>query len=463
MNAIASGVTVIAGLSYVNIRTVKHERPLRIAMCHFFKLLGFAATYTIYLFLFHNANNQQTNNENLREFYQIFGYTIIGSTAFFLLLLMINELLQRQGLVYNYRDCLDHDNSIANNYCKLFSRNEVVIERNTTVSSAGLWKSAENILPQYKNNLFTTLWTIYMLIPKLHGAILFHYFLMTLSMNAANSSFTGINYVHGIVLWLMIIEALIGCVLLRFVHCKKVYVATSVGAVIAIGVSIVFYGEWPPTNLAICLWVYYAAIAISIAIPDIALLEMSKIRYNEGVLAAGYFVEIIPIAVLQLVHREAHILTILNWYNEKYFIAYAVASIVILIVTSAIYILHLPNTFNKSLLQIQNELLKHKGYFVFMNGTVANSTNNNNNNNIYNDIQKNDLMNAHTLMDGPRERSGTESTINTYAELHASSDQLPPVNVKNQHNIYSNYPHPAKLIPRVNLTRTPTSDKSTNA
>lgn len=414
------------------------------------KLFGFAGTFTIFLFIFYDSNafnNQQTHYEDkLREFYQILGYAIIGLTAFFLLLLSINELLQRQGLIYNYRDCLDHDNSIANNYCKLFSRNEVLIERNTTVSAAVMWKSAENLLPQHKNNLFTTLWTLYMLIPKLHGAILFHYFLLTMSMNTASFGNFEIRYVEGITVWLMVIEAFVGCLMLRFVHCKKVYAATTIGAVLAIGISIAFYGRWPPSEVAICLWVYFAAVAISISVPDIALLEMSKIRYNEGVLAAGYFIEIIPIAVIQLSHRNAHILTKLLWYTDDYFIPYVITSIVILIVASAIYILHMPDTLGKSLLQIQNELLKQKSYFAIVNRP---------------DERKNDFMQVHPSQDNNyivNSHNGERSmSTASYAEM---TDQLPPVNnAKNHYDLnYGDLPKGPVIIPRANLARTPTID-----
>lgn len=421
-------------------------------MCHMWKMFGFAGTYTIYLFLFYDINDQAQHNETLREFYQILGYTFIGSSTLFIFLYVVNEALQREGLIYNYRDCLDHDNSIANNYCKLFSRNEVIIERNTTVATSGMWKSAENLLSQQKN-IFTTLWTVYMLLPKLHSAIIFHYFLVTMSINAANASGIEIKYIHGITVWLMAVSALIGCVLLRFMRGKIIYLLTSAFAVIAVGLSIYFHYEWTFNGLAVCLWVFFGALAASISIPDIALLEVSKLRYNEGVLAAGNFIEFVPIALIQIYHPDAHVLTKLMWYTEKYFTYHVIAVIVILIVTSLIYILHMPNTYGKSLLQIQNELLKHKNYFAFKSN-VGDS------NQVPRRISesKNNLVN--NTVPGQRERSDTFSTVhsNIYADMH-DSDSLPPVaNAARNYNVYADFAKTPTIIPRVNLTKTPTHE-----
>lgn len=103
-------------------------------MCHMFKMFGTAGTYSIMLFL--DGDLTQPDDAKREEFYKILGYCLLGATILFMFCMIINEVRQRQGLVYNYRDCLDLDNSIANNYCKLFSRNEVLIERNTAAVDA---------------------------------------------------------------------------------------------------------------------------------------------------------------------------------------------------------------------------------------------------------------------------------------------------------------------------------------
>lgn len=427
---------------------------MRIAICHMWKLFGFSGTFTIYLLLFYEFDEVTSSfEEKLKEFYQIYGYFIIGSTAVFLIFLMVNELLQRQGLLYNYRDCLDNDCNIANNYCKLFSKNEVTIERNTTMTTAGMWKSAENVNSSTKrNNLFTTLWTVYMLIPKLHGAIFFNYFLLTFTMNTSVESFYGVGYIQGMVLWLMIAESFIGSLIVRFLHYVKLYVATSIIAVISIGVSIVFYENVPPTGVTICLWIFYAALSLSISFPDIAVLEISKIRYNEAILALGYFVEIIPIAVLQKVHFDAHLQSVIRDYTDEYFIPFMVASIVVLIVTSIIYILHVPNTSGKSLLEIQNHLLKHQSYFAFIPNekqesvTIAKTTESNNNNSVFTVENQNQYQ-------MPRDRLASTTRSNLYAELSDPNEQLPKVNNANAFDIYSEISKPPSLIPRVTLAK----------
>lgn len=180
MNVIASGMVCVAGFSYVNIRSEKHERPMRIGFCHMFKMLGFAGAYSIMLFL--DGNLTLPDDSKRENFYKIFGYSILATAIFFIFLLMINEVRQRQGLLYNYRDCLDLDNSIANNYCKLFSKNEVIIERNTALTTPSVWKSAENLIHK-KHKGYSKVWSFYLMLSKLHGSIIFHYFLITLTMN----------------------------------------------------------------------------------------------------------------------------------------------------------------------------------------------------------------------------------------------------------------------------------------
>lgn len=261
----------------------------------------------------------------------------------------------------------------------------------------------------------------------------------------------------GVVLWIMIISALTGSIMLRIIRISTVYIVTSIIAVIAIGVSLVFYGNSPPTGVAICLLIFYAATGISLAIPDIALLEIAKIRYNEGVLAIGYFTEIIPIAVLQLLQDEAHILTDWLWYTDQYFDIIVVASIVVLLVTSLIFLLHMPDTLGMSLLHIQNALLKHESYFAFnfdKNGNQLRMSTENSN------YLVNEAHNQNVIVYQQRERTMTQSSTHS-SRINHTVDPLPspPVNKVKNFDYNSEIPQPLSIIPRVNLTKTPVIEK----
>lgn len=417
---------------------------MRIALCHAWKMAGFALIVTMYLLLIDDTGFPV--EETLKKFYQIIGYIIICSSAIFIILMALNEFRQRQGLIYNYRDCLDHDNAIANNYCKLFSKNEVIIERNPTVSAAGMWKSSENLLPRNKKN-YTNLWTLYMMLPKLHGAVMFHYFLVTMTL-ASSSGYINWSYSQGIVVWTMAFGAILGCVLLRFVHCGNLFTLTSTAAVITIGVSFIFNRNNDDV-ISICFFIYFFAVSLASAIPDLALMEIAKIRFIEGALALGYFLEIIPIAVLQSTQRDAYLLTRTIWYTDKYFMPVAVSTIVILVITSLLYQLHMPNTFNKSLLQIQNELLKFKQYFAFdFDNEVTSATSRtpsesipylaDSSVNVFEDHEKN------------VSRLRTYSSPNDYVEV---MDKLPdpPVNNIKHFNYNTDIPKAPAIIPRVNI------------
>jgi len=438
ISAIAIGVVYIASMSYVNIRSEKNERPMMIALCHGWKLLGFAAVFIINLF----ATDSDANDDNavVELFYDIYGYCLLGSSALVILLLLFNEFKQRQGLLYNYRDCLDHDNSIANNYCKLFSKHEVIVERSVTVSAAGMWKSTENLLP--RNKSYSQLWTAYLLIPKLHGSVLFHYMLMMFTFNVSHSYVA--NWGSRIAILMMVAGPILGAIALRFVHSAKIYAFASAAALVSFGVFIGFYSV-ENTVMSIGLWIFYLSMSLAAAVPDIALLEISKIRFNEGTLAVGHFVEIVTIAVLQSLQRDTHSLVSINFdYTNEYMTAIAIASIVILLVNNLVYQLHMPNTFDKSLLQIQNELLKYQKYFVFgfdndvrafqRTGDYASS---NDNVNVFDD---------HTTFS----RQNTNGfAANDYTEVGEKLPD-PPVNKAKNFDYNNDIPRPPVIIPRVN-------------
>lgn len=448
--AIATGIVYVAGLSYVNIRAEKQERHMRIALCHAWKMIGFGIVFSLYLYLLEGTGSPV--GDTLNKFYQIIGYIILASSGIFIVLLLLNEYRQRQGLIYNYRDCLDHDNSIANNYCKLLSKNEVIVERNPTVSAAGMWKSTENLLPRNKKN-FTNLWTIYLMLPKLHGAVMFHFFLVTITF-AASDGYIYWIYAKGIVVWIMVIGSINGCFLLRIMQGAKVYTLTSTIAITSLGVSYIFFNN-KNQIITIFLWIYFFATSTSIAVPDISLMEVAKIRFSEGALAIGFFLEIIPIAVLQSTQRDAYDLAHYDWYTNQYYLPAIISTIVILVVTSLVYQLHMPNTHNKSLLQIQNELLKSKKYFAFdfdneVNSAVPRRSSENsrystdNNVNVFENHAKN------------ISEANTPASPTDYSEVMERLPD-PPVNKVTNFDYNKEIPKPPSIIPRVNIAMSSTN------
>lgn len=257
---------------------------------------------------------------------------------------------------------------------------------------------------------------------------------------------------YGLVVWIIIVSTLTGSFMLRIIRISTVYIWTSVVAVIAIGVSIVFYQETPPTGLAVCLLIYYTATTISLAIPDIAILEISKIRYNEGFLAIGHFAEIIPIAVLQHFQIDAHILTNVHWYIDEYYVLIVISSIVVLLVTSLIFLLHMPDTHGMSLLQIQNALLKHESYFAFKFDKSGSASKMPQNSAESSNYMVNEASNPNVIM-FHRERSMTQSS--TQSSKVPDILPAPPVNKVKSYDYGSEVPQHLSIIPRVNLAKIP--------
>lgn len=416
---------------------------MRLALCHVWKIIGFVLVPTILQYLVEDSNRSYA--DTLKMFHQIIGYQLIGTSCIFIFLMAVNELRQRQGLLYNYKDCLDHDNAIANNYCKLFSRNEVIVERNPTVSAASMWKSTENLLPRSKQN-YTSLWTIYCMLPKLHGAVIFNFLMLALTIQTSDS-YISWAYSRGIGLWLMALGTIVGCVLLRFFSGDKLYTLSSVTAVLLLAVVSSFY-IMKYESIAVLLLVFCLVASIATAVPDVALMEIAKIRFSEGALAIGFFLEIIPIAVLQNHQKGAFTIQGDDRYENKSFLPQVISSLVILVVTSLVYQLHMPPTFNKSLLQIQNELLKFKKYFAFnFDESVKVSPRRSSDSNQY---ISNGSHNVNVFED--HAKNITTAAPNDYSEV---LETLPEVSMNKVQNYdYSKeITKPPAIIPRVKIAK----------
>lgn len=435
---VSTGIVYVAGISYSNIRSNKNERAMRIGMCHAWKLVGVALAFTMYAI---TSNSDANDEDALGTFYKLLGYLMIGSSGLFTVLLAINEFLQRQGLMYNYRDCLDHDNSIANNYCKLFSKHEVIIEPNR--SAHGSWKSTENLMFGSRAN-FSHLWTFYLMIPKLLGVIIFHFYLFktTLTFSVEYIDNAWISLVN---VWLMAGGSFIGMILLRFFNGGKVYTTTSVFSVAALATSYILVKQ-NRDEAAIGLWCFYCLSSMSIAVPDNSLMEISKIKFNEFAYTIGLFIELVPIAILQFLQKK----TFLDSFNERNFFVTIIVSMFVLLVTSLVYQLHMPNTLGKSLLQIQNELLKFNNYFVFnFDSKIAarSSKRTSNGSQYYHSNNVNVFEHS--------QNTTVYSSIgdNQSSQYYEIDDKLPdpPVNKSVNFDYNSEILRPQPIIPRVNL------------
>ena len=88
--------------------------------------------------------------------------------------------------------------------------------------------------------------------------------------------------------------------------------------------------------MTICLWLFFGFMSISAAVPDIAILEMSRMKYNEIFLAIGLLIEVITIACFQHFVSSGDLLV----NTETRYAWQAIAIIVILVVTNFIIFLH---------------------------------------------------------------------------------------------------------------------------
>lgn len=340
----ANGILYITSVSYLTIRSEKQNRAFNIGLCHFFKLLGIALTKTL-------------ARPIIQEFVFWMGIFICCSAVAALILQILNEYRQRKGILYNYKDSLDHECSIANHYGKLFSKNEVIIERNTAVSATNLWKSREQKIEQNDRKNYSITWIFYLVTLKLHGAALYFYPLVVFSDRETSRYFFGdVSYLY----WIMFIGGLIGLFFCKFMRMQYLYPISLTCAIITLSVSHVFL--YNTDVLVFILWLYFLIMSIPVMVPDIVIMEVSKMKYNEAWLAAGCVLEFLPFPLFKFLETEE----LLEFsFEEDEHLAYTMVVVIVIIVTSLFIILHMPNTFKKSMLKIQNEMLKHKRYFAF--------------------------------------------------------------------------------------------------
>lgn len=202
--------------------------------------------------------------------------------------------------------------------------------------------------------------------------------------------------------------------------------------------------------MTVCLLIFYAAAGVSLSVPDIAILEISKIRYNEGMLALGCFAEIIPIAVLQYLQLDAHILTTNLWYTDQYFTIIVISTLVVLFVTSTIFLFHMPNTLGMSLLQIQNGLLKHTSYFAFNFNTTNGSG----------QIQRTSVESNNYLTETTNENVMFYSTSSRQDSTPDTNLPPPSLNTQKSFDYDSEVPKTISIIPRANLVKVPVNDRN---
>ncbi|XP_055609600.1 uncharacterized protein LOC129756682 [Uranotaenia lowii] len=380
LSACGLGLTLIPGVSYVHIRAPGKWRALYMGLCTFWFIVGIASTATI---LLSDVQNWQHDAEILETLHTNLAICMMATAVFSILLVAVNEMLQRESIV-DYKKPLDFDTDIAHESGKLMSRSE---RRNlfnnftstvTPTTNGGFpkqWNSSSEqivINPTNTGSNYHVLWVVCMIFTKLQGFIAFYFVLIMFSNGYVMAMFEDLDSAYS-TYWFMALGSLIGLICMLFMSPKITFVAMSMLHTIGLILAVAFYSAgFQNLEMGAAYIIFYTFIGASLAIPAINILELSPLNFNESFLAIGTILEIIGIALMQyfvitdsrLLGKDPDSLELLPNFTgiiQGHYIALIVLSVIIQIIV----LWHMPNTYKRSLAEINSDLMRMKSYFAF--------------------------------------------------------------------------------------------------
>uniref|UniRef100_A0A182KHD0 Uncharacterized protein n=1 Tax=Anopheles christyi TaxID=43041 RepID=A0A182KHD0_9DIPT len=381
LGAIAFGLTLVPGLSYLHIRARARHRALLMSLCTVWLLAGVATTATIAELASLSASGEDVLHQNV-------AIALLTSSTLTIVLIGLVELLQRESIV-DYRRPLDYDTAMAHDSGRLlnperrsfapyaqFGRAAPTLGKG--VSGTG-W-STERIVTHTGQGetgcRYRTLWTCYMVGTKLVGLLAFYWVLLVSGIVASRTVLEqeDVGYLP---FWLMVGGATLTTLLaLRFAP-KTLFLGASVLYVVALVLSIAFYcADLVELEYGIAMLLFFGFLGTALPLPAINILELAPLNCNEAALALGTALEILAIALLQYYGTRDGTLFGMEEpadggepvpaSNHKDVIAaHYITAIVLGVVCAVATLWHMPNTGRKSLSEIESDLTRMRSYFAF--------------------------------------------------------------------------------------------------
>lgn len=340
-----------------------------LAICHFYYLSGIA-TYAVLYF-----DNLANATADLNKLYDKIGLCLIIPSAVILLTLIGNEIMQHSlKPYYDYKKCLDYNLNLANDSGNLLFRDNSNLNINSNNNQSPYWFTRTNLFndSNHKTSNYQGLWSFYMILTKFQGVILFYYafyFYSELGMNALFDNQSDRHYL----MWFAVAGALLGLSVLFFLRSKIVFVGASFVQIVALVVAVILLFNEKVEGMTIAFFVFYVAAGACYALPDMNILEVGTFKFKEGLLSVGHTIEIVSIGVFQYVsiNHYAKFLGITDVTNttlnidKDIFLGHIVGLCIFSLILVLLVILHMINTFKRSLIDISYELIYNKSYTVF--------------------------------------------------------------------------------------------------
>lgn len=331
LGSVSFGLIFIAGLNYIYIRAKTEIRNVKLSLCHLWFLFGIGLTWTI------TAENELSNFQNKNAYV---GGIIAGFSIFVAILIITNELLNVQH-DYNYKESLDPDVNRENAINSIFHKKNFQI---TYIKQAKQLYLDKKIWTSKTWSPKKQYWSsIAVVLMKVRGLFVFYYpyYLLSIILGSLNFGFDllWINY------WFPVIGALLGTIVIRFTSPKLLFLSSSIFQIVFLVILTVSYEHGYSLATEICLCFLLITFGASYSTADILILDSASLRNSELFLAFGFIIEMILIALIQVV-------TVVDSSLNPF----SIPINMFMFFSLFIPVFLVPNNFHRTILQIRNTL-----------------------------------------------------------------------------------------------------------
>ncbi|KAJ6624619.1 hypothetical protein Bhyg_17577 [Pseudolycoriella hygida] len=276
----------------------------------------------------------------------LMGTSLLATGCFILILLSAMEMCQ-YCKVLNYKRSLDESMNKAN-----LGKTLVLNRKQLIASFDASHRPGYAVVKIRDSQKSPSFWLVFL---KLKGAMLFSSVIMDYSVRATNLH----NHMENFSFIQWITFAGCGMALLAYTFFNKnvlFYLFCACQLLGLIAAVVVYSNENNLMEASVPLWMYYVFMGAGYCIADIVLVEISSIQKTEVVLSIGYLVEFLPVTVIQYCRFYAPSAVYYIDNPVLTFKAHVISFICATVVLMLLFLMNMPKTQGKSLLDIRNNI-----------------------------------------------------------------------------------------------------------
>lgn len=282
----------------------------------------------------------------LTQINELIGSCILASSSFILILISIMEACQYCKML-NYKCSLDESINKAN------LGKTLVLNRKQLIASFDVSHRPGYAVVKIRDHQKSpSFWLVFL---KLKGAMLFSSVIMDYSVRATNLH----NHMENFSFIQWITFAGCGMALLAYTFFNKnvlFYLFCACQLLGLIAAVVVYSNDNSLMEASVPLWMYYVFMGAGYCIADIVLVEVSSIQKTEVVLSIGYLIEFLPVTVIQYCRFYAPSAVYYLDDSVLTFKAHTISFICATVVLMLLFLINMPKTQGKSLLDIRNNI-----------------------------------------------------------------------------------------------------------